>query len=236
MLTRSGYLEWDSDFLGFPVAFIEVGLGNELQVKEELDRFLRARCRLVYVFSHKSLDLSDYDSCLADRKRSYILTEPVFKEVGNHHINIENNAEMLYELAYQAGIHSRYRTDPHFSEDTFKRLYRIWIDNSINKGFADYVLASIENDKAVGLITAKRRHDEISIGLFATDHEYRGKGIGSKLIQEVINIGAKENLHIEVTTQADNMKACKFYEDKAFQIKEEEYVYHVWNLYCHNNL
>lgn len=236
MLTISGYLEWDSDFFGFPVAFIEVGLGYERQVKAELEKFLSAGYKLIYVFSHKPLDLSDYDSCLADRKRSYILTEPVFKEVGNHHINIENNAEMLYELAYQAGIHSRYRTDPHISENTFKRLYRVWIDNSVNKGFADYVLASMEHDKAVGLITAKKKHNEISIGLFATDHAYRGKGIGSKLIQEVINIGAKENMHIEVTTQTDNIKACKFYEDKAFQVKEEEYVYHVWNLDCQNNI
>lgn len=230
MIERSGYLEWDSDFFGFPVAFIEDCLGNEWQVKEELDRFLSAGCRLVYIFSHKPLDLSDYDSCLADRKRSYILTEPVFKEVGNHNIKIENNAEMLYELAYQAGIHSRYRTDTHISEDTFKRLYRIWIDNSIHKGFSDYVLASIEYNKAVGLITAKKRHNEISIGLFATDREYRGRGIGSKLIQEIINIGANENLQVEVTTQVDNPKACKFYEDKGFEIKNEELVYHVWNL------
>lgn len=229
MIKRSGFLEWDSDFFGFPIAFIEVGLGNERQVKAELDRFLSAGCKLIYVFSHKPLDLSDYDSCLADKKRSYILTEPVFKEDGNHHAIFENKSEMLYELAYQAGIHSRYRTDPHISEDTFKKLYRAWIDNSIHKGFADYVLACIENDKAVGLITARKKKDEISIGLFATDREYRGKGIGSKLIQEIVNIGAKENLQVEVTTQADNLKACKFYEDKGFQVKEEEYVYHVWN-------
>lgn len=230
MIKRSGFLEWDSDFFGFPVAFIEVCLGNERQVKAELDNFFSAGCKLVYVFSHKPLELSDYDACLADRKRSYILSKPIFKEIGNQHINIENHAEMLYELAYQAGIHSRYRTDPHIPEDTFKRLYSIWIDNSINKGFADYVLACIEQEKAVGLITAKKKNNEISIGLFATDQEFRGKGIGSRLIQEIINIGANENLQVEVTTQADNPKACKFYEDKGFEIKDEEFVYHVWNV------
>lgn len=229
MIEKSGYLQWDSDFFGFPVALIEVGLGNEKQVKAELDRFLSTGCKLIYIFSHKPLDLSDYDSCLADRKRSYILSEPGFKEIRNHHIKIENNAEMLYELAYQAGIHSRYRTDPHISEDTFKRLYRIWIDNSINEGFADHVMACIEHEKAIGLITARKKYNELSIGLFATDHEYRGKGIGSKLIQEIINIAATENLQVEVTTQADNPKACKFYEGKGFQAKKEEYVYHVWN-------
>lgn len=41
----------------------------------------------------------------------------------------------LYESAYQAGIHSRYRSDRHISEETFKQLYRNWIDNSVNKGF-----------------------------------------------------------------------------------------------------
>lgn len=229
MIENSGYLEWDSEFFGFSVALIEVGSGSEKQVKSELDHFFNAGCKLVYVFSHKPLDLSDYDFTLADRKRSYILRKPVFKEVGNWHITIENKAEMLYELAYQAGFNSRYKSDPHISEDTFKSLYRIWIDNSINEGFADYVLASVEHDKAVGLITARKKNNEISIGLFATDHEYRGKGIGSKLIQEIINIAAAENLQVEVTTQADNPKACKFYEDKGFEIKDEQFDYHVWS-------
>ena len=230
MIGRSGFLEWDSAFFGFPVAFIEVCHGNEIQVKAEVDKFLSAGCKLVYVFSHKPLELFDYDACQADRKRSYILPKPIFKQTDKQHFHIENHAEMLYELAYQAGIHSRYRSDPHISEDTFKQLYRVWIDNSINKGFADYVLACMEQEKAIGFITARKRNNEISIGLFATEREYRGRGIGSKLIQEIINIGANENLQVEVTTQVDNPKACKFYEDKGFEIKNEELVYHVWNL------
>ena len=56
----------------------------------------------------------------------------------------------------------------------------------------------MEQEKAIGFITARKRNNEISIGLFATDREYRGRGIGSKLIQEIINIGANENLQVEV--------------------------------------
>ena len=207
MIQNSELLEWDSIFFGFPVASIKVGAGNENEVKTELDKFLNSGCKLIYIFSKNPLDLSGYHSCMVDRKRSYVLKTPIFMENVTHPVKIEHNAELLYELAYQAGVHSRYKCDSHISEETFERLYRIWIDNSVNKGFADYVLAIIDEDKAVGFITARKNANQLSIGLIATDKESRGKGIGTNLIQEIVNIGAIENLQVEVTTQADNLPA-----------------------------
>ena len=57
----------------------------------------------------------------------------------------------------------------------------------------------------------------------------KGKGIGTRLIQEVINVAAKRGLKIEVVTQADNKTACDFYERRGFEKTDEQYVYHIWN-------
>lgn len=235
MIEVSGFLKWDSDFFGFPVAFIEVGMGNDNQVKSELDRLFNSGAKLVYVYSHKEIELDGYDSVIADRKRSYILEKLQNRRV-NSVTQLENSGirDDLYSLAFQAGEHSRYRVDSHISEEDFKRLYRTWIDNSLDKGFADYVLGIIEPSsdprhfKPLGLISAKRKGDELSIGLFATDENSRGKGIGSELIQQVLNIANKKGLKVEVTTQSDNETACRFYEKRGFKVKSETYVYHVW--------
>lgn len=228
MIESSGFLEWDSNFFGFKVAIIKVGLGNDRQIDEEIIRLQDLGSRLIYVSSHRPLKLSKFRALLADKKRSYVLYEPKYKNTDNNIITVTGESTSLYGLAYQAGEYSRYKVDPNIGEEEFKRLYRTWIDNSINNGFADYVFAAIDNGYPIGLITAKKRQQELSIGLFATDKQYRGQGVGSGLFQEIINIASEHNLAVEVTTQADNKTACSFYEHKGFEIGSEEYIYHVW--------
>lgn len=228
MIEHSGLLEWDSKFFGFKVGVIWVEHANDRQVKEELRNLQNIDCKLIYVYSPRLLDLNGFKAILADRKRSYILEHPQFVKTPNLTYASFEDPSLLYDLAYQSGEHSRFKVDPNFGEEDFKRLYRSWIDNSINAGFADYVLAPMDKNKPIGLITAKRKDNELSIGLLATDKNYRKKGIGSSLIQEIVNEAARKGLCVEVTTQADNEKACRFYENRGFRIAKEELVYHVW--------
>ena len=228
MIESSGQLEWDSNFFGFGVGSINAGNASDDEIDKEIACMQRQGCRLIYVVSHRALTLSKYKAVLTDNKRSYILLNPRHKSTANIIEEISENIPGLYDLAYQAGEHSRFKVDPQVGEESFRRLYRTWIDNSINKGFADYVAAVKEGDKPVGLITARKRATDISIGLFATDNKFRGRGIGSDLIQKIVNLAADEKLNVEVTTQANNVNACKFYENRGFIKNSEEFVYHVW--------
>ena len=193
----SEHLDWDSRFFGYSVSRIDIQNADDRTVADEITRLQDRGSELIYVFSPRLLALDG------------------------------SSSEALYELGCQAGGHSRYKVDPHISEHDFRRLFRLWIDNSVSRRFADYMLAFGQAGKELGMITAGRKDDMLSIGLIATDASCRGKGIGSALIQSVINLASESELKVEVTTQADNAEACRFYETHGFTVQSRTYVYHV---------
>lgn len=231
MIEYSGYLTWDSEFFGKQIAFIEGFTATDMQIDAEIARYKKLGIDCVYLYTRKPVSLSGYDSVLADKKRIYVLENPMFDKCDNRHIMskpmYEGHPSELYDLAFQSGEHSRFKVDTHFSDDEFCNLYRKWVDNSLQEGFADYVLVALD-PQPVGFITAKLKGDRIVIGLFATDRKYRGRGIGSRLMQEIINEASTKKLKVEVVTQADNKAACDFYEGKGFKKVDEQYVYHIW--------
>jgi len=238
MVEVSGYLDWDSKFFNKQIAFIDGFEATDSQISEEAERFLQGGTDCIYLYTRRPVNLTEYDIVLADRKRIYILDNPEFMELCDRPCMIpliyKGEPSDLYDLAIQSGEHSRFKIDNHFSDDEFTNLYKKWIDNSINEGFADFVLV-VSDPEPQGFITAKIKEDKISIGLFATDRKHRGKGIGSRLIQEIINVAAKRCLMVEVVTQADNKIACDFYESRRFKKSDEQYVYHIWKQTAINN-
>lgn len=225
---RSGWLEWDSRFFGYRVARIDAGDASESEIVAELARYRQQGCRLVYVFSPGPLVLEDFDALLADRKRSYLLTDPRHRPVQLPVVPAQTATEQLYDLACQAGAYSRYWVDPKICREDARRLYRLWLDNSLSRQFADHVLVCESDGRQTGLVTAKIKGPELSIGLIATDSRYRGQGIGGAMVQTIVNLAAQQGLKAEVTTQADNLPACRFYELHGFSIHRQDYVYHLW--------
>lgn len=231
----AGELDWDSDFWGYKVGKIEIEKCIPSSLQSALDAMIESEYQLIYLFSDVEVELpmsSSYEMILTDIKRSYVykINSHHFLFSGNVKIEpFEKEAYKLYSLGYQSGFHSRYNIDPNISNDDFKRLYRKWIDNSVNKSFADYVFVAKDEDKIIGFITARISGNYVRIGLIATDKASRGKGVGTALIQSVIREAKKKGLDIEVTTQRDNDGACLFYEKQGFSLQKETFVYHIWN-------
>lgn len=226
---KSKYLEWDSNFFNKEIAFVDGVHSSDQQIKKEIDYLFKTGIECIYLHSHKKLDLPEYESVLADRKRSYVMDSPehVIRNQKGYIKSFSGNPSELYDLALQSGEYSRFRIDPHFSEDEFSRLYRKWIDNSILHGYSDYIFVASDSELE-GFITAKIKEGIISIGLFATDRNHRNKGIGTMLIHKIIDIASERELKVEVTTQANNETACRFYERIGFRVDNEMYVYHIW--------
>lgn len=222
-------MDWDSRFFGFDVARIDTDCTDECAVDAEIRRLQRQRAELIYVFSAYPLRLCDFNAMLVDQKLSYENTNPVYRPVDKNIVEVSVVSRQLYELGCQAGGHSRYKVDPNIKEEDFRRMFRLWVDNSVSRQFADYVFAYEVDGNTVGFVTAKVKGDELSIGLIATDENYRGCGIGGALIQTIVNLASELHLKAEVTTQADNVTACRFYERHGFNIASRSYVYHVWS-------
>ncbi|MBD5272014.1 MAG: GNAT family N-acetyltransferase [Bacteroides sp.] len=227
-------LDWDTDFFQRKIASINGCEVDEELIDNAIHKLFKQGIECIYLIMRKPFNTEKYDIVLADRKRTYIHSIPEYKELKYlEEITIQSpiydgNSSDLYGLAIQSGEYSRFKVDTHFSTLEFENLYKKWVDNSVNGDFADYVIVAMDSLPR-GLITGKIYSDKIIIGLFATDHCYRGRGIGSLLMQKILNEAADKSLKVEVVTQADNRHACTFYENFDFKMADEIYIYHIWN-------
>lgn len=219
------HLAWDSDFFGKKIGKIKLDRDETIS---DID-LISDNYDLLYIYTPHELLVGNPGLHLADRKRSYILDCPKCKSSIDHNVTeFIGEPSALYNLAIQSGHKSRFNIDPNFSNEEFVRFYKTWVDNSLNHSFADFIYVYNINGIPCGFITAQKKESVISIGLFATDIQYRNKGLGSALINKITQIAAIDNLSVEVTTQADNVRACKFYEHKGFRVSDESLVYHLW--------
>ncbi len=101
---------------------------------------------------------------------------------------------------------------------------------NIQKGLFDlpnYNCKTIEeNGEILGFICYWCFDDFNYIEHIGISKKHRGKGLGSKLIKEIINLGKKIILEIEDTQVKDNDKELKrlnFYKNLGFQLINQEY-------------
>ena len=227
-------LDWDSRFFKKKITLISLCNGDISFLKEQLEKCENRGCELVYVFCENNiyipLDVFPYNDCsLVDTR---IMFEFQVNSAVTRHSNIlecYSKSSDLYNLAIQSGVYSRFKIDHHFTRQDFERLYRTWVDGSLNRTIADSVLVYKENNELAGFVTMKNLKDRVSIGLIATQFQYRGKGIGSFLLDSVKNYAYLQGKNtIEVATQACNITACRFYEKNGVVEKSRMNIYHVW--------
>ena len=80
------------------------------------------------------------------------------------------------------------------------------------------------NDQPIGRLYVHRRADEIRIMDIALLPEFRGQGIGSTLLQNILERG--KNLNLPVTIHVEQFNpAIRLYQRMGFQPKEDKGVY-----------
>ncbi len=228
-------LEWDSIFFSLRIASITLYNENFTFLENCLVKYKKENFDLVYVFLNDGIILPSsiqhlFSSKLVDNKCIYSYTIP--PHLGSHINNIHlfnGYAFQLYDLAVQSGIYSRYNTDNNFQRGDFERLYKTWIEKSVDGTLADKVLVHKTGNVYSGLITLKQHNNEVSIGLIATDSSYRRKGVGSSLLDAAKSYAYTMNkTELNVATQAHNTEACSLYEKNSFVLKSKSLVYHIW--------
>lgn len=170
-----------------------------------------------------------------DKKDIYIKTIGFESEkdpkVKPYQLNTPNSA--LIKLAIQSAAFSRFKLDKNFKNDLYKKLYSIWIKNSVEKKSADIVLIYGTIQNPLGFITVVLKNETAYIGLLAVSESHQNKGIGKALIEAAGNFALKNNLFkLHVITQSENTNACAFYKKNGFKKDSVIYTYHHWNKKC----
>ena len=231
-------LDWDSLFFGIKVGRInQENIGSD-ELTDLISLMKKDNFDLVYFPSKKQFDLdfvSNLGGFLADKKLTFnanLLSLDLENFISTNIVESYSNDMSLTDiesLAIQSGKYSRFSVDPKLSDDSFRSLYKIWINRSLNKEIASEVLLIRGGEKIAGMVTLGDKNGFGDIGLIAIDSDYRGKGYGEILVrsaQKWFLLNGYE--YSQVVTQGDNTPACGLYKKCGYEVSNLEYFYHFW--------
>lgn len=220
-------LHWDSEFFSLEIGEI-ITTEKSFVAKQGFD--------LLYLKSQQDHNLlfTGYTNSFSEEKVIYSLDLKMSKIVSPNifsFINTEFLEEELYQLAYESGKFSRFKLDPKFHDEDFKKLYRTWVDNSLKGVFSDDVLLYKEDNEILGFVTYKIDNNLASVGLIAVSPDHQGKGIGKELLNYVENKLFKYRIQkLIIPTQRSNSGACFFYAKIGYEESEQMFISHYWKI------
>ena len=239
-LTENNYriLDWDSGFFGYKVASFRPRNIESHKLGDIIADLKKNDITLTYCFTQPDDETSNssiigYSGFLAEEKVTYnaVLTG---MNITSYSDNIEPyklnySSDKLKLLALQAGLYSRFKVDPKFCNNEYRKLYLEWIDKSVNKQLSKEILVYYKDNDEKGFVTLGIKEETGFIGLIAVDELERGNSIGRELMKAALNFFFNQKVYcIEVVTQKANIVACEFYKSLGFKIKSIENIYHLW--------
>jgi dTDP-4-amino-4,6-dideoxy-D-galactose acyltransferase len=238
-------LEWDSNHFGFDVARIPSDIADaDLHVA--LSEARRGGYRLVYWATNAERGappwlLSEFDGRLVDRKVTFARQLPATHRDTTRNGNLICErftglqcSDELVGLAIDAGVYSRFALDARVPVESFRRLYRIWIERSVSGEIAGAVLVAKNRETKsdtplAGMVTVKVENGVGNIGLIAVAKASRRRGIGPTLIESAEQWMIEHGAHkATVVTQAANAPACRLYQRVGYEVEQAENYYHFW--------
>lgn len=229
-------LDWDSRFFGLSVGRLELNLGDIVSSGMIEDVVRRSDYDLIYVFlpvsEGRMAELEKPRSALValggrcvDLKTFYRKKVADFAYAERAAVFAKASSDRLLKLAYASGWCSRFSQDERLRPFQ-EQLYGLWLEKELTEGRV-FVYPSEENP--LGLVTVTMQNGVGRIGLVAVDANSCGKGIGTKLLEDVEAwlraAGARE---CSVVTQGMNIAACRLYEKSGFAQERQIEVWHVW--------
>lgn len=134
----------------------------------------------------------------------------------------EEDIPMLKGMAKSLFLESRFYNDPFFSKEEADRLYEAWVENSVRGEAADVVFCLPEK----GFVTCREAGDRGEIVLIGIRKGFRGKGIGTALVEKAMEWFRVQGLvAVSVRTQMKNTEAMNFYLKLGFEIEGYDIVF-----------
>lgn len=225
-------LDWDSNFFGLRIGWVEIQSEKDGFFLESQRNFLKMDYDLIYVFSNHGLNFGAHEAKLVDEKIVYTLSEDFCMEDCPNVILWETEkgvTDELLHLALVSGGHSRFKLDERFPVGSYERLYSRWIEQSVSHSIASEVFCYMIDNSPKGLVTLDVTEGCGTVGLVAIHEDFQRKGIGTAMMRHVIHYAHRNQCRkLSVATQLKNFSACKLYEKSGFELESVTDVWHWW--------
>lgn len=225
-------LNWDSVFFNIQVGELVIDSATEIDFSASIYYdFIVVKQEV-----EKLISISGFDCIFQESKVVFVknLEQQAPRKIPDFVLDSDSTSiqnQELYPLAYESGKFSRYNLDSNFTQFQFQDLYQKWVDNSINKSFADKIFFIKDNDIIQGFVTIKKNNNQASIGLIAVSEHQQGKGFGSILIKAAEDYCISENIfNLLIPTQKENVPANNFYSKLGYSIENHTIIKHYWKI------
>lgn len=232
-------LKFDTKLFGFKVAKILPKKLSLTKLKPILHKLHSEKVHLVYwqadgtdkKSQQAARKLKGFLSCkqvtfLTDLKKP-LNTQKSPSQVKTY--RAQKPTEAMKQLAIYIGSRSRFGTDPKIPKKLMQKMYFAWIKNSVKGPAADKVLVIKHKRKVAGMITLSTKNKRGDIRLLAVATNFRGKKIGSKLVEAAKNYFTNKGFSkLQVVTQKTNIAACHLYKKCGFHQEKVDNFYHFW--------
>jgi ribosomal protein S18 acetylase RimI-like enzyme len=171
--------------------------------------------------------------CLISVRQTYALhaipavtdDSPMLKRLAEMRTELESGE--LTKMAVLIGESSRYFKDPLIPRERAVHLYETWLKNSIFGGRASEVVGLFDERRLAGIATLKDEEERVVIDLIGVSAASQGRGVGTRLLQEVFRYAReRERREVVVTTEGENVPANRLYQKNGFLVTEVSFVFH----------
>ena len=232
------HLSWDSDFFGFPIAFIGSRYLSQ-NIKIFTDQFVnKNKIKLIQYLCNCHDDLSVQVAeksgfHFTDIRITFVLNLMKHTVVPSEgHIiglAVEGHIKSLKSSTNDMYKDSRYFYDGNFELDKINSFYSEWIEKAVLGKFDHECYCIFENHEPIAFCTIRYNKNTASIGLFGVINGYSGNGLGKILLDAVIfRMKQKGLTQIFVVTQGRNYGAQRLYQSCGFRTLSTELWYHKW--------
>lgn len=235
-------MKWDSDFFGFPIAFVgsrylsdNIQLLVERFVKKNKIKLVEYLCNChddlsVKVAEKNGYHFTDIRITFSLLLSNYMQKNTVLADKGTFRLAKPEHINSLCAMTNQMYKDSRYFYDGNFNLPKINSFYSEWLKKAITGDFDHECYCYFEQDNPLGFCTVRyRQNKSVSIGLFGVSGSFAGRGIGKGLLNYVIGEMKLRGMNrIDVVTQGRNYTAQKLYQSVGFRTFTTELWYHKW--------
>jgi|GEM_PF-1053318 len=234
-------LNWDSDFWGFPVAYLSskhlsenILHRIERFIKKEDIRLLQYLCnchdiRSVRVAERNGFNFIDirltFEKSLIEKNNNFGLPANITFNKAQ-----KDDIEELKKISGNLYPQSRYFFDINFDPERVKDFYENWVEKGVLGQFDNECYCLYHSGIPVGFCTIRYNiSNTVNIGLFGVANDFQGKGLAKLLLNAIFNILIDKKISkLFVVTQGRNYGAQRLYQNTGFLTKSTELWYHKW--------